>query len=291
MKLLKKLLITIIVLIVVLTGAFFGGVYYLNKKYNIDTFKTLSSLKKLSDPVDEKDLVKNPYTEEDKEALKKNFETSFDGFITFDKDGIQINPDQIKDGVRKNVYLTDRQLAVFTSEALEEKMGSKIQVADYTFPLELLELGIKDIKDKTATISMIVKLDVTELKTSFTAFPLSLFGKYIPSYFYVNAAFENVHLDTAFSYQVNPSAVMINSLTDEDSSSLFDTIGKFVSFPSASECSTAFGQAFMDNLIGNETNPGAILKLKDHGARDYSFVEHDGEGCLAVMCEITPDLI
>lgn len=284
MKLLKKLLITIIVLVVLIIGAFFGGVYYLNKKYDIDTLKTLSSLKKLSEPVEEKDVVSNPYTDADKESLEKNFETSFSGFISSDKDGIHINPDKVLEGERKNVYITDRQLAAFASEALEEKTGSKIQIADYTFPLQILELNIADMTEKNATISTVVRLDVSELKTSFTQFPLSLFGKYIPTYFYLNVAFENVHLDDAFSYRVNPGDVKINSLTDTESSDLFVTIGKFVSFPTVEECSKQVGSTFMDNLIGSEENPGAIRQLKQYGAKDYAFVEHEKQGCLAVIC-------
>lgn len=284
MKLLKKLLITIIVLVVLLIGGFFGGVYYLNKKYDIDTLKTLSSLKKLSEPVEEKDIVTNPYTDADKESLEKNFETSFEGFISSDKDGIHINPDKVLEGERKNVYITDRQLAVFASKALEEQNGSKLQIADYTFPLNILELNIAETTKTNATISAVVRLDVTELKTSFTQFPLSLFGKYIPTYFYLNVGFENVHLDDAFSYSINPGAVKINSLTNTESSDLFVTIGKFVTFPTAEECSKQFGATFMDNLIGTEDNPGAIRQLKQYGAKDYAFVEHDKQGCLAVIC-------
>ena len=284
MKLLKKLLITIIVLVVLLIGGFFGGVYYLNKKYDIDTLKTLSSLKKLSEPVEEKDVLTNPYTDADKESLEKNFEISFEGFISSDKDGIHINPDKVLEGERKNVYITDRQLAIFASEALEEQIGSKLQIADYTFPLNILELNIAQTTKTNATISAVVRLDVTELKTSFTQFPLSLFGKYIPTYFYLNVGFENVHLDDAFSYNINPGAVKINSLTNTDSSDLFATIGKFVTFPTAEECSKQFGATFMDNLIGTEDNPGAIRQLKQYGAKDYAFVEHDKQGCLAVIC-------
>ncbi len=286
MKLLKKLFITLIVLIVVIAGAFFGGVLYLNKKYDIDTFKTLSSLKQLSEPVDEKDIVKNPYSDADVDNLLTEFNVSFDGFITKDENGIHFNFDNVDTVATKDVYLTDKQLAIFASEALEEKINSQIEVGSYTFPIEILEMDIKDIKEESSTIKTIVRLDVTDLKKSFSSFPLSLFGKYIPTYFYLDVSFVNTHLSSAFSYQVSASDVMINSLSGEESSSLFTTIGKFVSFPSAEECSTTFGKAFMDNLIGTSENPGVLLQLKDSGAKDYAFVSHNNEGCLKVSCSL-----
>ena len=41
----------------------------------------------------------------------------------------------------------------------------------------------------------------------------------------------------------------------------------------------------MDNLIGSDENPGAIRQLKQYGAKDYAFVEHEKQGCLAVICD------
>lgn len=286
MKLIKKLLITLIVLIVVLCGAFFGGVLYLNKKYDIDTFKTLSSLKQLSEPVEETDIVKNPYSDKDIDSLMTEFNVSFDNFITKDNDGIHFNFDKLSDIAEKDVYLTDKQLAIFASEALEEKINSKIEIGSYQFPVKILEMDIKDIVEQQATIKTIVRLDVTDLKKSFSSFPLSLFGKYIPTYFYLDVSFVNTHQSAAFSYQVSASDVMINSLSSEESSSLFTTIGKFVSFPTAEECSTTFGKAFMDNLVGTTENPGILLQLKDNGAKDYAFVNYKNEGCLKVSCTV-----
>ncbi len=284
MKLLKKLFITLIVLIVVIAGVFFGGVLYLNKKYDIDTFKTLSSLKQLSEPVDEKDIVKNPYTDTDVDNMVSDVNLSFDGFVTKEGDNITFNYDKLATAAAQDVYLSDKQLAVFASVALKEKINSQIEIGSYKFPLELLELDIKDINNDTARIESIVRLDVTDLKNSFSSFPLSLFGKYIPTYFYLDVSFVNTHLSSAFSYQVSASDVMINSLSSEESSSLFTTIGKFVSFPTAEECSTTFGNTVMDNLVGTASNPGVLMQLKDSGAKDYAFVNKDNEGCLKVTC-------
>ncbi len=284
MKLLKKLFITLIVLIVVIAGVFFGGVLYLNKKYDIDTFKTLSSLKQLSEPVDEKDIVKNPYTDTDVDNMVSDVNLSFDGFVTKEGDNITFNYDKLATAAAQDVYLSDKQLAVFASVALKEKINSQIEIGSYKFPLELLELDIKDVNNDTAKIESIVRLDVTDLKNSFSSFPLSLFGKYIPTYFYLDVSFVNTHLSSAFSYQVSASDVMINSLSSEESSSLFTTIGKFVSFPTAEECSTTFGNTVMDNLVGTASNPGVLMQLKDSGAKDYAFVNKDNEGCLKVTC-------
>lgn len=286
MKLLKKLFITLIVLVVVIAGVFFGGVIYLNKKYDIDTFKTLSSLKQLSEPVEESDIVKNPYTDTDVNNMVQDVNVSFEGFVSKEGDEITFNYDKLSTAVAKDVYLSDKQLAVFASVALEEKINSQIEIGSYKFPIKILEMDIKDVSDSSATVKTIVRLDVTDLKNSFSSFPLSLFGKYIPTFFYLDVSFVNTHLSSPFSYQVGANDVMINSLSSEESSSLFTTIGKFVSFPSAEECSTTFGNTFMDNLVGTSDNPGVLMQLKDQGARDYAFVNYKNEGCLKVICSL-----
>ena len=57
MKLIKKLIITIITLVVVIIAGAVGTYIYVKNTYDIDLINTVLQLKKISDPVDEKNGI------------------------------------------------------------------------------------------------------------------------------------------------------------------------------------------------------------------------------------------
>lgn len=283
MKLIRKLLVTLLVLIVLIAGAFFGGVLYLNKTYDIDTFSTLATMKKLQSPVQENEVVKNPYSEVDLLATKAKFSLSYDGFLEETNGGLLFHPDKIRDGVRKTVYLTDRELACLSEEAIKTEMNSEIAVGGYTFTFSLRSLSIDVQNERESDISLVSLIDISGLKKAFSGLAGVVFGRYVPKMFYLTLSFQNTHDEEAFSYSVTPKSLFINSLSEEESDSLFSTIGKFVPFPKAMDVTKAFSETFMDTLIGKEGKEGILYSLKAYGAKDYSFVQYENENCLSII--------
>ncbi len=282
MKLVRKLLLTLIVLIVLIAGLFFGGVMYLNKKYDIDTFSTFSTMKKLQMPVEESEVVKNPYSEKDLLSTKTKFSLSYDGFLKEESDGLSFHPDAIQNGVRSDIYLTDRELACLLEEAVKAEMDSKIDIGGYLFSFSVRSLSIKVEDEKTSVLSFVCLIDISDLRKAFTGLAGMVFGRYVPKFFYLTISFENIHGEEAFSYSVKPEGLVLNTLTVEESASLFTTIGKFVSFPEADKVTEAFSTCFMDNLIGTESDKGLLYSMKPYGVRDYSFVNYNNENCFCI---------
>lgn len=286
MKLIRKLFVSLIVLIVIVGGVFFGGVLYINKKYNIDTFKTISSMKKMMTPVEESTLVTKPYSDSDMDDVLAGFDLSLDDdFITKDENGnYNIDTEKAHATMKNEILLTDTQLAAFGNEILHEKINDQIEFSNIIFPVKLLQLEFSDIQEKQTSISVVIRLDMTNFKTKFNGLILKIFKKYIPDFFYLTLPFDTVHGDTNFSYEITPKSLSINALSTEDSASLFETIGKFVPFPTSDSFSNTFGQIFMDNLIGTEENPGIVYNMKKYGAKDYSFRSQDNKSYFVIEC-------
>lgn len=274
MKLIKKLIITIITLVVVIIAGAVGTYIYVKNTYDIDLINTVLQLKKISDPVDEKNLITNPYTEEDKTKAHEEVNNSVNGFIG--NDGI--NFDKLLTEMKTVIKLDDKQLACLAQEVIDQEMKGKITIGEQDIPLSLMQIDISNVNNEgNADFNTIVKLDISSFKTNMNNFPLSMLKKYVPDYLYISSIVwveknkEN-EVVVPFAYSTTSTSFTINTLTDKETTELFKTLDAVIKIGTADNLNTQIGNAVLGSLIGSEEQNGLAYSLKQYGAKDYKFV-------------------
>lgn len=274
MKLIKKLIITIITLVVVIIAGAVGTYIYVKNTYDIDLINTVLQLKKISDPVDEKKLITNPYTEEDKTKAHEEVNNSVNGFIG--NDGI--NFDKLLTEMKTVIKLDDKQLACLAQEVIDQEMEGKITIGEQDIPLVLKQIDISNVNNEgNADFNTIVKLDISSFKTNMNNFPLSMLKKYVPDYLYISSTVwveknkEN-EVVVPFAYSTTSTSFTINTLTDKETTELFKTLDAVIKIGTADNLNTQIGNAVLGSLIGSEEQNGLAYSLKQYGAKDYKFV-------------------
>lgn len=274
MKLIKKLIITIITLVVVIIAGAVGTYIYVKNTYDIDLINTVLQLKKISDPVDEKKLITNPYTEEDKTKAHEEVNNSVNGFIGSDK----INFDKLLTEMKTVIKLDDKQLACLAQEVIDQEMEGKITIGEQDIPLVLKQIDISNVDDEgNADFNTIVKLDISSFKTNMNNFPLSMLKKYVPDYLYISSTVwveknkEN-EVVVPFAYSTTSTSFTINTLTDKETTELFKTLDAVIKIGTADNLNNQIGNAILGSLIGSEEQNGLAYSLKQYGAKDYRFI-------------------
>ena len=274
MKLIKKLIITIITLVVVIIAGAVGTYIYVKNTYDIDLINTVLQLKKISDPVDEKKLITNPYSNEDKERAHEIINNSVNGFIG--NDGI--NFDKLLTEMKTIIKLDDKQLACLAQEVIDQEMKGKITIGEQDIPLSLMQIDISNVNNEgNADFNTIVKLDISSFKTNMNNFPLSMLKKYVPDYLYISSTVwveknkEN-EVVVPFAYSTTSTSFTINTLTDKETTELFKTLDAVIKIGTADNLNNQIGNAILGSLIGSEEQNGLAYSLKQYGAKDYKFV-------------------
>ncbi len=274
MKLIKKLIITIITLVVVIIAGAVGTYIYVKNTYDIDLINTVLQLKKISDPVDEKKLITNPYTEEDKTKAHEEVNNSVNGFIG--NDGI--NFDKLLTEMKTVIKLDDKQLACLAQEIIDQEMKGKITIGEQDIPLSLMQIDISNVNNEgNADFNTIVKLDISSFKTNMNNFPLSMLKKYVPDYLYISSTVwveknkEN-EVVVPFAYSTTSTSFTINTLTDKETTELFKTLDAVIKIGTADNLNNQIGNAILGSLIGSEEQNGLAYSLKQYGAKDYRFI-------------------
>lgn len=274
MKLIKKLIITIITLVVVIIAGAVGTYIYVKNTYDIDLINTVLQLKKISDPVDEKKIITNPYTEEDKTKAHEEVNNSVNGFIG--NDGI--NFDKLLTEMKTVIKLDDKQLACLAQEVIDQEMKGKITIGEQDIPLSLMQIDISNVNNEgNADFNTIVKLDISSFKTNMNNFPLSMLKKYVPDYLYISSTVwveknkEN-EVVVPFAYSTTSTSFTINTLTDKETTELFKTLDAVIKIGTADNLNNQIGNAILGSLIGSEEQNGLAYSLKQYGAKDYRFI-------------------
>ncbi len=274
MKLIKKLIITIITLVVVIIAGAVGTYIYVKNTYDIDLINTVLQLKKISDPVDEKKLITNPYSNEDKERAHEIINNSVNGFIGSDK----INFDKLLTEMKTVIKLDDKQLACLAQEVIDQEMKGQITIGEQDIPLSLMQIDISNVNNEgNADFNTIVKLDISSFKTNMNNFPLSMLKKYVPDYLYISSTVwveknkEN-EVVVPFAYSTTSTSFTINTLTDKETTELFKTLDAVIKIGTADNLNNQIGNAILGSLIGSEEQNGLAYSLKQYGAKDYKFV-------------------
>ena len=274
MKLIKKLIITIITLVLVIIAGAVGTYIYVKNTYDIDLINTVLQLKKISDPVDEKKLITNPYSNEDKERAHEIINNSVNGFIGSNK----INFDKLLTEMKTVIKLDDKQLACLAQEVIDQEMKGKITIGEQDIPLSLMQIDISNVNNEgNADFNTIVKLDISSFKTNMNNFPLSMLKKYVPDYLYISSTVwveknkEN-EVVVPFAYSTTSTSFTINTLTDKETTELFKTLDAVIKIGTADNLNNQIGNAILGSLIGSEEQNGLAYSLKQYGAKDYKFV-------------------
>jgi len=105
----------------------------------------------------------------------------------------------------------------------------------------------------------------------------------IPDILYVNSTFVLEQKDDAFAFSIHHEELRINSLTKEQTETIFTTINLFSSIGTAEYVNTQIGIALANALIGSESERGLAYSLVPLGATGFDFVSKNGETYFTIV--------
>lgn len=277
MKALKRLFITLLIIVLVLAIAFFGGYFFVRKKYGVDLFKTASQLKTLSADVDEGALCPNAFTDADMVDVQTEVNKSVQDLISYsEENGYVINFDNLPSSMLYLIRLSDRQVGALAQTVLEQELGGKTEVQGKEIGIALKQIEFSATEDGTL-FNAVVQLDISAIKADMSGFPFSLFKKYVPDSLYISSTVLVQKGAEAFSYTATHHALTVNHLGASDTEDLLHTLNLVTGIGSAEDLNEAISSALLGVLIGGEGQTGFAYALKDVGATDYDFLqETDG---------------
>lgn len=253
MRLIKRILF--VILLIIGFGAISIGLGYsfIKVKYDVDLINVVNQIKKLSDPVNEKELCPEAY----------GFEDVIDRELVF-KNMLQ----QIK--------LTDKQTAAIADMIIEEEYNT-IELAGYEIPIKLKQVDFKNISNGGTDFNIVAKLDIRELKKEISSKFDFAMNKYIPEYIYLSSTFKVEKTNDAFEYVVKHISLTVNNIENDDVEEIIRLVNIFKEIGSLEEINISLGNKIMEILVGTKEEPGLALTMKTLGATDFKFIEEEGK--------------
>ncbi len=285
MKILKNVVVTIVGIVFVLGLAVLGTNIYFKKRHNVDMFATIGNLKTMSQEVDESTVCPDAYDADDQEGAKTSANASIDGLVTYEEttEKYSVNFDGLG-SMMKEIDFTDKQLAAFAQMMVEKQNDGKLKVNDNTsLNFCVRQIKISDVQtDGSATLNVVVKIDLTTIKDQMSSFPMSLIKGYVPDSLYISSTVYVKTVDgDSFGYTIESKELTINNLTSEETKEVFEALNCFLQVGTADNLNKQVGETVMDALVGvkdNDSKKGVAVSLETLGASGYKFYEKDGVG-------------
>ncbi len=290
-KALKRLLISIILTCLIVAAILLGAYYFILTQYGIDVFSTVGDLKTLSQSVDENAICSEVFSDEDMADGQIEVNKSVESFISYTEEyGYVVSFDNLPKEMKYDINLTEKQACAITQALLEQKANGKIDVGGNELGLELKQMDFSEITRASVLFSTVIRLDITSVKNSPSAFPYNILKSGMPNYFYISSSVSVTHDSQPFVYSVAHNDISINNLSAEQTEKLFGTLDIFMKIGSAQSFNERIGNMLLEILVGNETQTGIAYSLKEIGAEGYTF-RADGNGEYFVVLrneEFTP---
>lgn len=272
MKLIKKLIWTILIIVLVVLLVTVGGYIFVRVKYNIDLYNSVKALKTINEKVDESTIAPNAITSLDIENAKEQTDMSVPGLIFVDGEGnYHISMGGTLSPMTASIKLADNQVAAIAENILQNQMNGAIKVGSNDVKVNILQISFSNVADGGATVNMVIKLDLKNIKQSMNKFPFTLLKKFIPDTLYISSTFNVSKTGNAFEYTVSHNKLTLNKLTAEETADTFKTLDVIAKVGSVENFNKNLGTMFMDALVGTEGSNGLAYSLKALGATDYTF--------------------
>ncbi len=283
MKVLKWLL-KIVLSLAIIVALLVGGVFLFVKiKYDINPFALISEVNILSKEVKEDEVFTNKFSNDDMKSAKQVADAHMPGLITYDE---ATNTYKVGDSLSAplailDMELTDKQCGAILNTLLNQgSTTAQVTIGDKTLNVNLVQVSFLKLDDttKTATINIVVKIDLSTIKADWKSFPMSYVAKKVPDTMYLSSTVDVKKLDNEFTYQVTSKDLVINNLNSDQTKDFVKALNSFAKLGTNEELNVKIGQAFIDGLIGyDEEHKGFAYSLKTLGVKDYNFATKDGK--------------
>ena len=278
MKIFKRISIVLLVLVVLMGGLFAGGYFYVKINFGIDLIQALGQINALKTPVDESVLCSNAFSTEDMASTQTQVNNSISGLITNDDNEYQVDVEGVYSLMSGDISLTDKQLGALMDTLLRQQSNGKVQINGVEIDAEIKQVSFLQVSNGDVLMNCVLMVNVQPMIDQMAVkFPLSLVKGLLPSVIYINSTFIIEKNAGAFNYTVYAQELTINNMDEQQTSELFETINKIVSFGTVDDWNVQIGIVFADAFIGNYEEQGFAYSLYYLGARDFSFTQIGGE--------------
>ncbi len=286
---LAKFLIGIMSFVMTVLVVFAGFEIYFQAKHNISLIKAVASVASLKDPVDEDAKFTSKFGEADKTSVKEKFNTNVGGeLVTVDSNGhLKIDTSNLTSAnqMTSNLVLTDKELGALLSDMLlSQGGGATITMGDMKVNAELVQIHLDNINAETKSVdfNVVLKLDLKEVKKSFSSFPMSLVGNNMPDFLYVSTTVVVTPQEQPFSYSVAFKDVEINNLDKNQTQNVLKILNLVMKTGSTDELCTTLAESFVNAVLGSEENNGITYMMKALGAVGFDFELVNQKTCLVI---------
>ncbi len=269
---LVKLIVVLLCIVIFLTIAVFGVCVFVQKKYDINVFSLVGSVKTLNQKIDEDAVYTYKFSNEDLEGAKNVVNAQVDNMIKLKEDNTyEISLENLESSLASSIELTDKQIGAVINNIYINQSGGKIEFSGTSFEVSIIQFQFLNTTTTSTSLNFVAKINTSVFKENMSSFPFSIVKNYIPDTLYLSCTNTISKETNPFSYTVKSESLTINKLSIEKTAEIFDILNKFVSIGTVSDFNVQLGKTFADALIGNENTAGFAYSLKDYGASDYSF--------------------
>lgn len=271
-------LISSILSTVLLVAIVLGGLCaYVKIKYDVNIIDAIIQVKTLNEEYNPDELFTNKFTQDDFAAAQTAVNASVTDLITYsEEEGYKLDT-AISGDFDGQISLTDKQSAALISLILQNQTETVgLQIAGETIEFELVQIKFDNKVENKVDFNVVVKLDITKIKSNMTGFPLNYLSNFIPDNLYISSTVVVGEGETPYEYTITSSELKINNLNSEQTNSLLSTLNLLMQFGETETLNTSIGGAFANALLGNSDANGFAYSLHSIGATDFAFVL-DGE--------------
>ena len=272
--------------IVLSFAIFFGGIFLFVKiKYDVNLFSLIKQVNILNENVDESTIFTNKIVySEDMKSIKDTMDTKIPGLITYDEstDTYAIGESIPVGIVWTKIDLTDRQSGAILQTLLKSsKANANVTFGSKKIDMQLVEVSFLSLNEETkaTTIKIVIKLDLSEVKSEWKSFPLSTIAKKVPDNLYISSTVDVTKNDGEFSYTVASNSITINKLNSKQTEHFIKALNVLSGIGTANELNLTIGEAFINGLIGyDDDHTGFAYALKNvvgNGVKDFDFEKID----------------
>lgn len=271
-----RLINTIFGIVISLCVFVAGVAIFINVKYDINIFKTISQVNSLNKEVNESEAFTKKLTDEDNQSASTAVNLVITDLIQYDEtDGYTVS-NSITNQMTANLRLTDKQVGAILNMLIKSEGDiGNIALGDAELSFELLQLSFSNYTESSTDCNVVLKVDITSFKETLNSFPLNLLNNFIPDTIYISSNVGVTKGENAFEYSITSKGLTLNNLSVEETRDLANVLNKFMNFGDIDTLNEQIGKSFVDAMIGTSENSGFAYGLKSLGAEDFDFVQEN----------------
>lgn len=276
----KSVLAGLLAAVILIFGSIIGADLALRSTMQVDLIGTAAHAIALTQPVNKDEIVTNPFDESyEMKDVQDEINTSVANMITYsEENGYWVNFTPSSASMRSIISLSDKQVGALASIVIKQEAAGQVQIRDLYMDIEIYQVEFEKNKEGNTIVNSVIGINTTSFKSIIPdAFPLANIKNTIPDILYISSTNEVVKGDEVFEYNVKHVDFTINNLSEEQTESFFYTLDTLMGIGSAEYINVQIGTTLMHALVGNGANKGLAYSLKEYGAKDFNFVQHDSD--------------